>query len=228
MGRHQVDVMAGIRAELVQATVLELSELEQAAELIKQNKLVAFPTETVYGLGANATSKEALLSIYATKRRPLSDPIIVHVLNQQQALELAVPTPEERHIFMALTDRFWPGPLTIILKANLDKLPLVVTADTGYVGLRSPKQPTARKLIELSGLPIGAPSANLFGHVSPTEPIHVFNDFYDQQVAIIDGERCEYGLESTVVKLAEGGLLILRQGSFTLEKLREGLKGTGL
>lgn len=88
---------------------------------------------------------------------------------------------------MHLTNKFWPGPLTVILKANLNKLPLVVTAGSGFVGLRSPKQQTARKLIELSGLPIGAPSANLFGHVSPTEPVHVFNDFYDQEVAVIDG-----------------------------------------
>jgi L-threonylcarbamoyladenylate synthase len=182
----------------------------------------------VYGLGANATNEQALLSIYATKRRPLSDPIIVHVLNQQQALNLAVTTVDERKVFLALTDKFWPGPLTVILKANLEKLPLVVTAGTGFVGLRSPKQPTARKLIELSGLPIGAPSANLFGHVSPTEPIHVFNDFYDQDVAIIDGERCEYGLESTVVKMTEQKLSVLRQGSFTTEKLKEGLKGTDL
>jgi L-threonylcarbamoyladenylate synthase len=107
---------------------------------------------------------------------------------------LAITTPEERKLFMELTNKFWPGPLTIILKANLDRLPIVVTAGTGFVGLRSPKQPTARRLLELSKLPIGAPSANLFGHVSPTEPIHVFNDFYDQEVAIIDGERCEYGL----------------------------------
>lgn len=105
---------------------------------------------------------------------------------------------------------------------------MVVTAGTGFVGLRSPKQRTARTLIQLSGLPIGAPSANLFGHVSPTEPIHVFNDFYDQEVAVIDGERCEYGLESTVVKLEEGRLTVLRQGSFTVEKLREGLKGSEL
>lgn len=105
---------------------------------------------------------------------------------------------------------------------------MVVTAGTGFVGLRSPKQGTARKLIELSGLPIGAPSANLFGHVSPTEPVHVFNDFYDQEVSVIDGERCEYGLESTVVKLEEGRLTVLRQGSFTVEKLRQGIEGTEL
>lgn len=180
MQDNKEDLVATVKPEEVRATVFELSELQEAAELIKQNKLVAFPTETVYGLGANATNEQALLSIYATKRRPLSDPIIVHVLDQQQALELAVTTAEEKKMFMALTDKFWPGPLTVILKANLDKLPLVVTAGTGFVGLRSPKHLTARKLIELSGLPIGAPSANLFGHVSPTEPIHVFNDFYDQ------------------------------------------------
>ena len=97
-------------------------------------------------------------------------------------------------LFRLLTKHFWPGPLTIILKANLDILPMIVTAQTGFVGIRSPKHPYARKLIEASGLSIGAPSANLFSHVSPTEPVHVFNDFYDCPISIVDGERCEFGV----------------------------------
>ena len=108
---------------------------------------------------------------------------------------------KERVVFELLTKQFWPGPLTIILKANLEKLPLIVTAQTGFVGIRAPKHPYARSLIEASKLPIGAPSANLFSHVSPTEPVHVFNDFYDCPISIVDGERCEYGVESTVIKL---------------------------
>lgn len=112
------------------------------------------------------------------KKRPLTDPIIVHVLDEQQALSLVVATEEERELFTLLTKRFWPGPLTVILKANLSLLPMMVTAQTGYVGVRAPKHSYARELITASGVPIGAPSANLFSHVSPTEPVHVFNDFY--------------------------------------------------
>lgn len=123
---------------------------------------------------------------------------------------------------------FWPGPLTFIAKANLERLPLVVTAGTGFVGLRSPRHPIARKLIELSGLPIGAPSANLFGHVSPTECFHVVNDFYNQNIAVIDGGRCSLGLESTVVKLENGVLQILREGSLTVSKLSEAIKSKNL
>lgn len=139
--------------------------------------------------------------IYETKKRPLTDPIIVHVLDTKQGEELVIMGEKERVVFELLTKQFWPGPLTIILKANLEKLPLIVTAQTGFVGIRAPKHPYARSLIEASKLPIGAPSANLFSHVSPTEPVHVFNDFYDCPISIVDGERCEYGVESTVIKL---------------------------
>ena len=100
-----------------------------------------------------------------------------------------------------LTKKYWPGPLTIILKANLNVLPAIVTAQTGFVGIRAPKHPFARDLIKASKLPIGAPSANLFSHVSPTESVHVFNDFYDCNISLVDGERCEFGVESTGIKL---------------------------
>lgn len=97
-------------------------------------------------------------------------------------------------LFIALANMYWPGPLTMIVKANTEKLPLVVTAQTGFVGIRSPRNEDARKLLEHSQRPIGAPSANLFGHVSPTTSTHVLNDFFNQNVNIIDGERCEYGI----------------------------------
>lgn len=147
MEKFKGDLAADIKKENIKAEILGLEDIDEAAQRIRMNKLVAFPTETVYGLGANATDEKALLSIYTTKRRPLTDPIIVHVLDQQQALSLAETTEDERQLFTTLTNKFWPGPLTVILKANLIKLPLVVTAGSGYVGLRSPKQPTARKLI---------------------------------------------------------------------------------
>lgn len=195
-----------------------------AASRIRSGQLVAFPTETVYGLGANALDEPALLRIYATKRRPLTDPIIVHVLDAAQGAELVLMSERERLLFQLLTQQFWPGPLTVILKANLTKLPLVVTAQTGFVGIRAPKHPYARQLIAASGLPIGAPSANLFSHVSPTEPVHVFNDFFDCPISIVDGDRCEFGVESTVVKITEGSLHVLREGSLSVSRLQSFLK----
>lgn len=190
------------------------------------NRLVAFPTETVFGLGANALSEAALLDIYKTKKRPLTDPIIVHVLDFDQARQLVQVTPQQQELALLLTKKFWPGPLTIILKANLDKLPAVVTAQTGFVGIRAPKHPYARSLLKESKLPIGAPSANLFAHVSPTSAAHVFNDFYNQDITLIDGDRCEFGVESTVVKIIEieeGKTVvnILREGSLSVSKLRQ-------
>ena len=224
---HQTDLTAPLLAHPpppIAAELLSTEEIGQAAERIKDGKLVAFPTETVYGLGANALNAEALLKIYETKRRPLTDPIIVHVNNAQEARKLVTPQPEEEIIFNVLTLKFWPGPLTVILKANLEILPAMVTAQTGFVGLRSPKHPYARKLISESGLPIGAPSANLFSHVSPTEPVHVLNDFWDQSLSIVAGERCEFGVESTVVKLTGNELHVLREGSLSVSKLSEFLK----
>lgn len=114
--------------------------------------------------------------------------------------------------------------MTVILKANLSILPKVVTAQTGFVGIRSPKCKYARLLIESSERPIGAPSANLFSHVSPTSAVHVLNDFYDQDITIVDGERCEYGVESTVVKIVDGSVEVLREGSLSTKKLTEFLE----
>ena len=120
------------------------------------------------------------------------------VYNQLSEYALSVTS-----VVDSLAAKFWPGPLTIILKANLEILPKVVTAQTGFVGIRAPKHPYARSLLKESKLPIGAPSANLFAHVSPTSPAHVFNDFYDQDITLVDGDRCEFGVESTVVKIIE-------------------------
>lgn len=131
---------------------------------------------------------------------------------------------KQRVLFELLTIKYWPGPLTIILKANTNLLPMIVTAQTGFVGIRSPKHPVARKLIEVSGVPIGAPSANLFSHVSPTEPVHVFNDFYNCDLSIIAGGRCEFGVESTVIKLLDDEIHVLREGSLSVSKLQQFLK----
>lgn len=164
--------------------------------------------------------------------RPLSDPCIVHIADSAQALEFVDIDDEIKELFLFLTDRFWPGPFTCVLKADLTKIPFIVTASTGYVGVRYPKNETAQALIRASQRPIAAPSANLFSHVSPTSPVHVFNDFYDQEVQIIDGSNCEFGIESTVVKILRDeetkvlSLLILRAGSLSEKSIREALSGS--
>lgn len=190
------------------------------------------PTETVYGLAANALNADACKSIFSAKGRPLTDPLIVHVHSVEQALGLI----DHKHpnsdkvveIFSLLAEKFWPGPLTIIVKANLEVVPSLITAETGYVGLRMPSSEYALELLKESGLPIAAPSANKFGHVSPSKAEHVYNDFYlDSDVTILDGGSCSFGIESTVLKIVDIGsdkdfeLLILRRGGVSEKALME-------
>lgn len=202
------------------------SGLLQAALLIRDGKLVAFPTETVYGLGANALSVDAVRSIFVAKGRPLTDPLIVHVSCTEQALDLVELDEKERELFHLLASAFWPGPLTVIVRASV-RIPALVTAHTGFVGIRVPNHPIALRLIELSQLPIAAPSANRFGHVSPTSASHVIADL-GEKAYILNGEcggalaedknaTCRFGIESTVVKLDSHSseLRIYRQGAVT-------------
>jgi L-threonylcarbamoyladenylate synthase len=172
--------------------------LAPCVEHLKRGGLVAFPTETVYGLGAHALDASAVLSIFEAKGRPLTDPVIVHVLDRQSALPLiqfdgsaAVET-----VFEHLATEFWPGPLTLVLRANPQLVPDCVTASTGFVGIRAPKHAVARLLLEASnGMPIAAPSANRFGHVSPTRAQHVFEDLCTQdckhEILVLDGDHEE-------------------------------------
>eukprot|EP00343_Euplotes_focardii_P000345 CAMPEP_0205801464 /NCGR_PEP_ID=MMETSP0205-20121125/3460_1 /ASSEMBLY_ACC=CAM_ASM_000278 /TAXON_ID=36767 /ORGANISM="Euplotes focardii, Strain TN1" /LENGTH=356 /DNA_ID=CAMNT_0053066253 /DNA_START=63 /DNA_END=1130 /DNA_ORIENTATION=+ len=175
--------------------------MTQAGEIIRNGGLVSFPTETVYGLGANALDIEAATSIFATKERPMTDPLIVHIAKKEDAYELINPDDNILEIFNMLGDRFWPGPLTCVVQANKDKISPIITADTGYVGIRCPNNPVALKLIKEAGRPIAAPSANKFGHVSPTKAQHVLYDFKNDGVFILDGGPCNFGIESTVVKI---------------------------
>lgn len=161
-------------------------DLAQAGELIRSGRLVSFPTETVYGLGANALDEAAVRSIFATKKRPLTDPVIVHVDKPEDGLQFIDISEGVRRIYSFLGATFWPGPLTLILRANFSIIPRVVTANTDFVGIRCPNHPIARALIRAANRPIAAPSANLFAHVSPTSAVHVFNDFYDQAIHILD------------------------------------------
>ena len=178
--------------------------IKKASELLQQGKLVSFPTETVYGLGANALNAEACKLIFTTKGRPLTDPLIVHVHSLEHGLSLIEKSDKKVvSMFKLLAEKYWPGPLTMVVRANMELIPSLVTADTGFVGIRMPNHAVALDLIKSSGLPLAAPSANKFGHVSPSKAEHVYSDFYkDSEVLIIDGGACSFGIESTVLKLS--------------------------
>jgi len=185
-----------------------------AADLIRRGEVVAFPTETVYGLGADATNAEAVARIFAIKHRPSFDPLIVHIANAAMCAMVARALPAAA---VALTERFWPGPLTLVLPKT-ERVPGIVTAGLPTVGVRMPEHPVARALIESAGTPIAEPSANRFGSVSPTAAAHV-----EAQLAslplILDGGPCRVGLESTIVSFADTEPALLRPGGIALEDL---------
>lgn len=199
--------------------ILEMPEDEEirtAAEIIKSGNLVAFPTETVYGLGASALNTEAVKKIFKAKGRPNDNPLIVHIAKKEDLNELAVNIPE---IAEKLINRFWPGPLTLVLKKN-KVIPDEVTAGLDTVAIRMPKNEIAISLIEQSG-PIAAPSANLSGKPSGTSINHVIQDFNGKIDCIIDGGDADIGLESTVLDLTSSPIAILRPGKITFEQLRK-------
>lgn len=189
--------------EKINAKILESSEenIKICADYLRNGGIVGMPTETVYGLAANAFNIPAVHKIFEYKGRPLSDPLIVHITNIPMAKELVNFDEKSLYIFEKLTSKFWPGPLTIVLKANFDKISHILTANTDFIGLRFPKNEIAKKLIEYSGVPIAAPSANKFCHVSPVNPHHVFEDFKEFPVYILDGGVSNYCMESTVIKI---------------------------
>jgi L-threonylcarbamoyladenylate synthase len=180
-------------------------EIDQAARLLRSGRLVAFPTETVYGLGANALDAEAVARIYAVKRRPATSPLIVHVASIEMAQSLVADWPE---IANRLARRFWPGPLTLVLETKLEKqldkqpvIPAIVTANLPTVGLRMPAHPIALALIRAAGVPLAAPSANRFTELSPTTADHVRRSLGSDIDYILDGGPCHVGIESTVLSL---------------------------
>jgi L-threonylcarbamoyladenylate synthase len=181
--------------------------LDQAAELIRKGELVAFPTETVYGLGANALDPAAVAKIFALKGRPASSPLIVHVASIEMAREIVTEWPPEAE---ALARRYWPGALTLVLPKS-PAVPGIVTASLQTVGVRVPSHPIALQLIEAAGVPIAAPSANRFTGLSPTTAEHVREAFGDG-LPILDGGPCQVGIESTVVSIADGRIALLRPG----------------
>jgi L-threonylcarbamoyladenylate synthase len=199
--------------------VLDISDeyhnyIEKAAGVIKSGGVVAFPTETVYGLGANAYDEKAVAKIFELKGRPQDNPLIVHVESVLAAQKIA----EFSDRAQKLADRFWPGPLTMVLKNK--EIPGKVTAGLGTVGVRMPDSDAALSLISASGVPIAAPSANKSGSPSPTCAAHVQSDFGDE-LLILDAGECSVGVESTVIDMTQYIPVILRPGAVTLEMIKD-------
>jgi L-threonylcarbamoyladenylate synthase len=195
-------------------------DIDRAVDALRRGLLVAFPTETVYGLGADARSPEALARLYAAKGRPSTHPVIVHLAHPSQVADWAAGvSPAAR----AVTEAFWPGPLTVVVR----RAPHVLDAVTGgepTVGLRAPDQPLALELLAAFGDGLAAPSANRFGRVSPTTASDVFADLGDAVEVVLDGGPCRVGVESTIVDCSRDGLTILRPGAISREAI-EGVTG---
>jgi L-threonylcarbamoyladenylate synthase len=190
-------------------------EIARAGALIRDGQLVAFPTETVYGLGANALDAAAVDEIFAAKGRPPGSPLIVHVdsIEMARGLVLEWPTKAEE-----LAKHFWPGPLTLVLPKQ-PQIPDRITAGLATVGIRMPANPIALALIRESGVPLAAPSANRFTELSPTTAQHVRQSLGDRVAMVLDGGACEVGIESTVLSLAGPEPLLLRPGMITREQI---------
>ena len=195
------------------------SDVQQAAAVIRAGGLVGMPTETVYGLAADAASGPALARLYAVKGRPADHPSIVHVASVEDAAGWAAVWPAQAEL---LARRFWPGPLTLILPAGERAHPAAL-GGTGTIALRIPDAPLALALIEAAGTGLAAPSANRFGRVSPTTALHVAEDLGQDVAVILDGGRCSIGVESTIVDLTGPHPRILRPGAITAEMLEEAL-----
>ena len=190
--------------------------IAQAATILKQEGVIVFPTETVYGLGGDATSDIAVAKIYAFKNRPTFNPLIIHVATLAAAEKLAMFSADAKK----LAKLFWPGPLTLVLPRQPDcPVSLLACAGQSTIALRIPKHPAALELIRLFGKPIAAPSANKSGKISPTQAIDVVQDFEGQIPFILDGGPCLIGLESTIIDLTTSQPTILRQGGITQEQL---------
>ncbi len=188
--------------------------IDEGARILKDGGLVVFPTETVYGLGANAYDENAVANIFKAKGRPQDNPLIVHISSLDQVKDIAVDVPDE---FYKLAERFMPGPLTVILKKS-DKIPYVVTAGGDTVGVRMPDNAYTRQLIAKS-FPLAAPSANRSKHISPTTAQHVYEDLNGEVDLILDDGACQVGIESTVLDLTVDVPTILRPGAVTADML---------
>ena len=191
------------------------SEVRRAAQILRAGGLVAFPTETVYGLGADAASEKAVARLYAVKRRPGDHPVIVHFASAEKAFQWAADIPETARL---LAKNFWPGPLTLILKRSAVAKNFV-TGGQDTVGLRVPSHPVAQELLKAFSGAIAAPSANRFGRVSPTMAAHVREDLGNDVDLVLEGGPSEVGIESTIVDLSGGAAVLLRPGAISREQL---------
>jgi L-threonylcarbamoyladenylate synthase len=192
-------------------------EVRRAAEILRAGGLVAFPTETVYGLGADASNAQAMARLYRVKGRPADHPVIVHFDSLERALAWVRDVPKEATL---LAERLWPGPLTLILKRS-DKAKDFVTGGQPSVGIRVPSHPVAQELLKAFGGGIAAPSANRFGHVSPTTAAHVRDDLGGDVDLILEGGASEVGIESTIVDLSSGAAVLLRPGKISRSELEK-------
>lgn len=191
--------------------------ITESAKILKEGGLVAFPTETVYGLGANAMDDEAVSKVYAAKGRPSDNPMIVHVAKPQ---DLTLLTDNITDDMKKLAENFWPGPLTMVVQAK-PQVSRITTGGLDTVAVRIPDNETTLKLIETAGMPLAGPSANLSGHPSPTSSNHVYDDLQGRIDAVIQGEICKVGIESTVVDMTSPAPVILRPGIVTAEDLEK-------
>lgn len=194
---------------------IDWKKIKIAARFIREGKLVAFPTETVYGLGADALNENAVKRIFEAKGRPPDNPLIIHIAEFNQVYELAREVPEKAKM---LAEKFWPGPLTIVLPKG-DKVPYATTGGLDTVAVRMPAHEIALALIKTSKRPIAAPSANISGKPSPTIAEHVADDFYGRIECIIDGGETKIGVESTVIDLTTEPPMLLRPGGLPLEEI---------
>jgi Sua5/YciO/YrdC/YwlC family protein len=191
----------------------------KAVELLKRGEVVAFPTETVYGLGACLFNEGAIKKIFAIKKRPSDNPLIAHIGDLEDVEQLAIDIPEA---FYLLSNRFWPGPLTIVLKKR-PNVPMLASAGQPTIAIRMPAHPLALRLIRAVGEPLVAPSANLSGRPSPTLAADVREDLKDDTLLILDGGECSIGIESTVISLINSPPVILRPGSISQQELESAL-----
>jgi len=190
-------------------------DISTAAQILKNGGIVAIPTETVYGLAANALDTTAVKKIFEAKGRPQDNPLIVHISRFDEIYDLVTDVPETAK---KLADAFWPGPLTMVLPKS-DKMPSVISAGLDTVAIRMPSHPIAREIIKQSGCPLAAPSANISGKPSPTTAEHVITDMDSKIDAVVISDQCNVGVESTVILLANGQKRLLRPGGITVEML---------
>jgi L-threonylcarbamoyladenylate synthase len=193
------------------------TDIKKAKKALKQNKLVAIPTETVYGLAGNAYDESALVEIFKLKNRPFYNPLIVHIKSASSITDVAIDIPESA---MILAEKFWPGPLTLVLKKQ-PHISELITAGKDTVAVRVPNHPVALALLDKLNFPLAAPSANPFGSISPTNADHVFNYFGGKLEVILDGGECEKGLESTIIGFEDNQPILYRHGSISSEEIEK-------